>query len=143
MVIVTPRQRLERTEYLRSFDTIGHPGCGYAFPCDKDGNLSPPSCSEAEANRAKVFASIGTRYLDRGISAQTTRWTAPAIGICERCAHLVTLEMPLANSCDGCDADYNMSGQRLAPRSLWGEETGESLSDIFAGDYDPEEIRYA
>jgi hypothetical protein len=28
------------------------------------------------------------------------------------------------NTCD-CGADYNWAGQRLAPRSQWGEETGE------------------
>lgn len=33
------------------------------------------------------------------------------------------------NTCD-CGADYNSSGQHLAPREQWGEETGESLSDI-------------
>jgi hypothetical protein len=143
MVIVTPSQRLERVGYVRSFDTVGHPGCGYAFACDKEGNLLPPSCSEAEVNRAKVFAAIGIKYLDRGIQSWSAPWTAPAIGICEKCGHLITLELPIANSCDGCDAEYTMSGQRLAPREQWGEETGESLADIFAGEYDPEEIRYA
>ena len=40
------------------------------------------------------------------------------------------------NPCD-CGADYNMSGQRLAPRSQWGEETGESVADVLAADRDP------
>jgi hypothetical protein len=31
-----------------------------------------------------------------------------------------------------CGADYNWSGQRLASRSQWGEETGESYADIVA-----------
>lgn len=35
------------------------------------------------------------------------------------------------NTCDRCDADYNFSGQRLAPRSQWGEETGEHWSDCY------------
>lgn len=34
------------------------------------------------------------------------------------------------NSCI-CGADYNWAGQRLASRSQWGEETGETLADIF------------
>lgn len=34
------------------------------------------------------------------------------------------------NTCSGCGADYNMSGQLLASRSQWGEETGESADDI-------------
>jgi len=33
------------------------------------------------------------------------------------------------NTCE-CGADYNMSGQRLADRSQWGEETGETADDI-------------
>lgn len=33
------------------------------------------------------------------------------------------------NTCE-CGADYNWAGQRLAPRSQWGEETGETAADI-------------
>lgn len=36
------------------------------------------------------------------------------------------------NTCDNCNRDYNSSGQELAPREQWGEETGESLSDILS-----------
>lgn len=38
------------------------------------------------------------------------------------------------NTCDRCGADYNWAGERLAPRSEWGEETGESAADIMAID---------
>lgn len=55
------------------------------------------------------------------------------IGECEVCKSEVAL-FSFTNSCD-CGADYNMSGQRLAPRSQWGEETGESYSDIVNHDY--------
>jgi len=33
------------------------------------------------------------------------------------------------NTCDHCGADYNFAGQTLAPRSQWGEETGEHWSE--------------
>ena len=33
------------------------------------------------------------------------------------------------NTCDKCGADYNGSGQLLASRSQWGEETGEHWSE--------------
>jgi len=33
------------------------------------------------------------------------------------------------NTCE-CGRDYNHAGQLLAPRSQWGEETGETASDI-------------
>jgi hypothetical protein len=29
------------------------------------------------------------------------------------------------NTCPHCEADFNFAGQHLAPRSQWGEETGE------------------
>ncbi len=34
------------------------------------------------------------------------------------------------NTCERCGADYNWTGAKLAPRRFWGEETGESVSDI-------------
>lgn len=52
----------------------------------------------------------------------------PAIGECNGCGEEVILS-GFTNTCD-CGLDYNMSGQQLAPRSQWGEETGESPNDI-------------
>jgi hypothetical protein len=41
------------------------------------------------------------------------------------------LELPdFTNTCPHCGSDYNSSGQRLAPREQWGEETGEHWLDI-------------
>ena len=52
-----------------------------------------------------------------------------AMGPCDVCGHEVVLS-GFTCTCDYCGADYNSSGQRLAPREQWGEETGESLADI-------------
>ncbi len=38
------------------------------------------------------------------------------------------------NTCGTCMSDYNMSGQQLAKRLQWGEETGESVDDILSVD---------
>lgn len=35
------------------------------------------------------------------------------------------------NTCDSCGADYNGSGQLLASRSHWGEETGEHWTECY------------
>jgi hypothetical protein len=35
------------------------------------------------------------------------------------------------NTCDRCGADYNFNGSLLAPRSQWGEETGERWQDCY------------
>ncbi len=50
------------------------------------------------------------------------------LGRCE-CGHEVEL-LKFTNSCGECGRDYNISGVLLAPRSQWGEETGETADDI-------------
>lgn len=59
----------------------------------------------------------------------------PALWRCH-CGETLECEA-FTNTCEKCGTDYNWSGQALAPRSQWGEETGESLSDIMMADSDP------
>jgi hypothetical protein len=40
------------------------------------------------------------------------------------CGHEMTLYDGWSNECE-CGTEYNGAGQQLAPRSQWGEETGE------------------
>lgn len=42
------------------------------------------------------------------------------------CGNHVTCYDSWANDCDKCHTEYNGSGQQLAPRCFWGEETGET-----------------
>ena len=49
----------------------------------------------------------------------------PGVIKCD-CGAKVELDSGWANECRRCHAEYNGSGQRLADRSQWGEETGES-----------------
>ena len=51
------------------------------------------------------------------------------VGLCE-CGHKVELR-EFTNTCV-CGRDYSMDGSLLAPRSQWGEETGESVGDILS-----------
>ena len=62
------------------------------------------------------------------VPRHTDYYGSPAIGRCE-CGAEVELG-GFTNTCERCHADYNSSGQRLAPREDWGDETGESLPDI-------------
>ena len=45
-----------------------------------------------------------------------------------------------AEACPGCGQEYNGAGQKLAPRSQWGEETGETFieGEKIIQKYDPE-----
>jgi len=125
--IISHREYHEEKVYHLSFHWYGFPGAGFWFPCDKDGNLDEkwkdsPSYLKCINGEHDVVAD--------GVVCYTHRWTDPAILKCD-CGAEVDL-YGFTNTCHECGADYNMSGQRLAPRSQWGEETGESLSDIMA-----------
>lgn len=52
----------------------------------------------------------------------------PAMGRC--CGRVIVLS-DFTNTCEACGADYNKNGSRLAPRSQWGEETGEAWFDCY------------
>lgn len=53
----------------------------------------------------------------------------PRIGRCV-CGFALELER-FTNTCR-CGRDYNSSGQELAPRSQWGEDTSETVADILS-----------
>jgi hypothetical protein len=86
-----------------------------------------------------VCPSDGARLTDEGIQRhEWTYWVNGVIACVHDGAH-IELYSTIANPCPECGTDYSATGQRLAPREQWGEETGESLADIFSS-YDPEEI---
>lgn len=64
-------------------------------------------------------------YVPRGYGV---REVERSVGRCV-CGNEVPL-LDFINTCERCGRDYNMLGSLLAPRSQWGEETGESISDI-------------
>lgn len=125
----------EVVEYYRAYDYVGRPGCGWWFRCDKDGNI--PSSEKSEAYEKAMKALQSGEVDDNGV--QERRWTyrVPGVISCDRCAHQVDIDDSWLNTCPHCGADYDGSGNLLAPRSQWGEETGESLADIL-GPGDPD-----
>ena len=47
------------------------------------------------------------------------------------CGQWLRVTGRFTTTCDHCGTDYNSSGQRLAPRADWGEETGEHWSECY------------
>jgi hypothetical protein len=133
-----------------------------SFECDKDGKvdvsaLSPVGAMNytqarygeviAQAQRQYRVGADGEYEYAPGCTQMVTykvtdcevrdfgKWMhTPAVGECNRCGADVHLH-GFTNTCE-CGADYNMSGQELAPREQWGEETGETVADILAADTD-------
>lgn len=125
----------------RFFEWENTPGAGAAFECDEDGNVDEAKLADRPAaleNYRQCIAGTrrsnsGEKIIDRGVREyQLKGYMEPAVGLCDCCGAEVSLGR-FTNTCD-CGADYNGSGDLLAPRSQWGEETGESVSDILAVD---------
>jgi hypothetical protein len=125
MKILSERKHETVVSFSRWFEDADCPGSGFRFPCDAQGALK----KQEHSYEACLSDSIaGRRMLDRGIVRSEHTYVSPAVGKCNCCGSKVELA-GFTNTCD-CGADYNMSGQELAPRAQWGEETGESLAEI-------------
>lgn len=133
MRIISQRKRLTSVTYCHEFVWADQSlSGGFSFECDKEGNVLGNKAEIAIDNYRKC--KDGTYdVIDKGIREYHNHYVEPAIGECNRCGCKVAL-YGFTNTCEKCGTDYNMSGQELAPRSQWGEETGESLCDILSAD---------
>lgn len=124
--IVKHREHKESVEYYRDFLWRKDPTGGLWFPCDKDGNL----LNENPASKENYEKCLNGTFdvVDYGIKKHVNRWVEPAEAKCI-CGHIIYLAS-FTNTCEKCHRDYNMSGQLLASREQWGEETGETADDI-------------
>lgn len=148
--------------YMLTFEYIGTNGSGCSFDCDKSGKVDMTALNPCalqtytEAKYGQVTRREGvqwrvgadgeyepipgtgttvTRNVSKGeIVTYGKHHHEAAVGECDRCGADVHLH-GFTNTCE-CGVDYNMSGQMLACRSQWGEETGETISDILAADTD-------
>lgn len=127
MKIITKAHRESGVYFQLLFDRIPYDGGGWAFDCDEKGNLKPVVQYDAKRALAQVLEKVdaGTVAPGRIAGASWTRFVH-ATGECS-CGREVYLSH-FTNECD-CGLDYNQSGQQLAPRSEWGQETGEHWTE--------------
>jgi hypothetical protein len=124
--IIKHREHKSETTYSHDYHWKGqHLHDGFSFPCDKNGNLQELNPA-AEANYRMCL--ISDDLIDNGIVPYTHSWIEDAQARC-LCGHTIFLGS-FTNTCEKCGRDYNMSGQELAPRRFWGEETGETPDEI-------------
>ncbi len=129
MEIIKKSERVSVISYSLEFEWNDCPGAGIGFDCDKDGNITFNKMNQAA--RENLNACICGEYNVRftGVRKSEHRYMEPAVGTCNVCEEEVYLE-GFTNTCGRCGTDYNQSGQQLASRSQWGEETGEHPADI-------------
>ena len=125
--VIKYAEMVEETMYQRVFEVIGT-GATYAFECDSEGNVDLSEMAETKKENYQKCINDVRNVRDLGIQSFFNRYKEPGELRCD-CGESVYLD-GFTNTCDKCDADYNSSGQRLAPRCQWGEETGEHWADI-------------
>lgn len=124
MKIISEARTETSVSYNLSYEWL-EGGGGFGFPCDEDGNVFEDQLPNGLDNLRKC--QDGTHAVRAtGVTRYTNSYRVPRIGECT-CGEEVALDS-FTNTCS-CGADYNTSGQRLAPREQWGEETGEHWSD--------------
>lgn len=134
MNILRPRMHIAETQHSRLFKSPEDGSVRYSFCCNPDGTLLEGSNAGTQESFQKCLD--GTfKVEDDGIQAWTHTYVNPAIGECNHCPGVEVELRGFTNTCEKCGTDYNSSGQELAPRSQWGEETGESVSDILSVDH--------
>jgi hypothetical protein len=96
---------------------------GFNVDCTETGEVTAEHAEDFAKFRADETAG---KLIYCGVVTYTRKEVKAAIIKCN-CGQEVYLH-GFTNTCE-CGADYNMGGQRLAPRDQWGEETGEHYSD--------------
>jgi hypothetical protein len=130
MKIIAHSKFVTVVSYRLAFDYEGEVNFGFSFECDKNGKVDESKLRPAGLENYKkcLTGQVGTRkVVCVGVDRREHNYREPAVGRCV-CGRNVELGR-FTNSCD-CGRDYNGSGQELAPRSQWGEETGESWVDL-------------
>jgi hypothetical protein len=125
---IKDREHVTTVTYAVFYAANPEGSSGLMFDCDASGNVDRSKLNPcARANLAKIERGE-IPYVYSELTTLETSYVDPAEILCD-CGDTVAL-YGFTNTCDSCNRDYNMSGQELAPRSQWGEDTGETLSDI-------------
>lgn len=130
MEIISESEVIETVYYELFFGYVdGGPHDGFGFPATADGLDLPALERRPAALENYKLCLDGTHQVKPGRLIELKhRYRQPAVGKCS-CGCEVTLD-GFTNTCDRCERDYNSGGQLLAPRSQWGEETGEAFCDL-------------
>jgi hypothetical protein len=116
----------EEYEYHLEYESKNNEST-YSLPCNSDGRLLKCQMSPCALANYEHCVNPVSNIICTGIKKYTSRHIEPAIARC-CCGRSITLESSWSNSCENCGREYDKNGNQLAPRSQWGEETGEYFS---------------
>jgi len=130
MKIISHRQRVTVPHYEIFFQYADSKSLsGFGFTATADGKVDTAVLEKKPAALSNYRKCLSGEFAVK--PGQFRFWEhdyiEAAIGKCI-CGCTVSLDS-FTNTCE-CGRDYNMSGQELAARSQWGEETGETYADL-------------
>lgn len=105
---ITKGERVHRKRFYRQFDWPGEPNCGFAFPCDEQGNLmdedGKPINPAAYTNYEACLTGTvdGRPIIDVGITVSEWSFWEPGTLRCQRCKGEVVIDMLMTNTCPNC-----------------------------------------
>jgi len=128
MQITVERKKIQRTFYMLEFNHK-HGDGGFAFDCDKHGNLLPDVNDCAMQNYYNCVNDT-TNFMPMGVIQYTHSWIENARGLCN-CGTEIELrdEYHGACQCNSCGQCYNLMGQSLVPPEYWLEDTHDEYDD--------------
>ncbi len=134
MKILSHGKQIESISYNLCFYVKGSKSMqAFSFECDENGKIFPIKYPEGQANYERALKGLDERngniYLQGVVETREHSYWQSAIGKCQ-CGEKIDLG-DFTNTCGCCGRDYNSSGQELAPREQWGEETGEHWSECY------------
>lgn len=128
--VLRRREPVDVIRRCREFAYADDSRASWSFPCNKQGKLIAPT-PEARANYERLVTGkiYGREVEDLGIVEHLSVYWKDGLLLCD-CGAEFKFGHYWVNICEQCGAEYNGSGQRLAPRAQWGEETGEHPADV-------------
>jgi hypothetical protein len=128
----TPRRPTEVNRYELVFRLEDGCGSAFSFECDEHGNVYRDRLPELALHNLELCLKgevDGYSVRPGVVRSCVQHYVEDGSGICV-CGSVVTLPSSWANTCPVCGREYNGSGQLLADRAFWGEETVESVADM-------------
>lgn len=119
--ILRPSIYHEDVAYVLSYDWADNPGAGFGFDCNERGEVLTAGMPEVALENLRKCQNGQHKVSAPRIQRSVNRWKEPAVLRCD-CGAEVELWDALTNSCEQCDRNYNMSGQKLAPVEQWEAE---------------------
>lgn len=129
--ILSEREKRQHVEYEQTFTCIGdeNDGCGFGFPCEKDGTLIHNESYDCWIKNYESCLAHPERFEAEGVKKISWWYTEPAHALCS-CGEEILLQGD--TECPNCGQLYNAFGQPLVDPEYWEEDYEYQMKQQFS-----------